>query len=378
LKKLLLIFLLHACISTGAQTKDLPDSLRQVVWAARLHDGFIFAHNIHVQNTKGTHPYGFELEYSHLRTDPLTVEKYKCYPRSGFSFTYVDFNKDFLGRSYSLSYFLEPNFRLGNALKMNVRGAAGFSYLTNPYDSIKNPDNQSYSGHINSFLQLGVGLSYPLSKHLAIYALGNFFHNSNGGFKLPNAGVNYINASIGLQYNTYSTRLPAYKKEKDTSWKQEPVHYDLSLYYSPKGGYNGTADNYKASRKFVAGISFQVAKRVSNLDAITASAEVYYDDALRSIKQIFIADSASSNVLAGFLIGHQFLFNHFTFSQEFGVYVFKDTKKYDDIYQDLFHPFYQRWSLSYRLKKHWSVGVSLLAHYQIADYVDGRVIYRFR
>ncbi len=375
LKKLMLPFLSLLCLHVFSQKKGLPDSLRQLVLAARYHSGFIFAHNVHVQDTKHTYPDGFELEYAHLRSDSATVAKYKCYPRSGFSFTYVDFNKQLLGRSYSICYFLEPNYRLGNKLRMSLRAAAGLSYLTNPFDSIKNPANESYSGHINNFLQLDLGLSYPLSQHFMVYAMGNFFHNSNGGFKLPNAGVNYINTSIGLQYYAYSTKLPVYKKETDTSWKHHSFHIDAAIYYSPKGGYN--ADS-AAHRKFVVGGSVQIVKQVGNIDAITATAEIYYDDALRSIKKVYVQDSLSSNVLAGILIGHQFLLNRFTFSQEFGVYVFKQTKLYDEIYQNLFHTFYQRWGISYNIKKRWFVGINLLAHYQVADFIDARLIYRIR
>src|ERR1044072_7573523 len=223
-KKIILLFLLIQCSNTFSQKKDLPDSLRQLVLAARYHSGFIFAHSIHVENTKGTHPNGFELEYSHVRTDAAARSKFNCYPRTGFSFTYVDFNKALLGKSYSVSYFLEPTYRLGNRLKMSLRASAGFSYLTNPFDSVKNPENQSYSGHVNSFLQLGFGFSYPVNKHLAVYTMANFFHNSNGGFKEPNAGVNYVNASIGLQYYKYNTRFPVYRTERDTAWRHQPVH----------------------------------------------------------------------------------------------------------------------------------------------------------
>lgn len=374
LKKLMFLFFITGCVKVSAQKKNLPDSLRQLVLAARFHSGFIFAHNIYVQNTKGVHPNGFELEYSHLRTDSAEAAKFKCYPRTGFSFTYVDFNSDLLGRSYSAAYFLEPNYRLGNKLRMNLRAAAGFSYLTNPFDSVKNPTNQSYSGHVNIFLQLGLGLVYPLNNHLAVYAMGNFFHNSNGGFKLPNSGVNYINASIGLQYYKYNTHLPVYKKERDTSWKHKSFHANVSWYYSPKGGYNSDSS---AHRKFVIGTAVQVVKQVSNLDAITGAAEIYYDDALRTIKETFIQDT-SSNVLGGLLIGHQFLLNRFVFSQELGVYVFKQTKAFNDGYTDMFHTLYQRWGISYNIKSRWSVGISLLSHAQIADFIDGRGIYRFK
>ena len=371
------LFFITGIVNVTAQTKDLPDSLRQIVLAVRFHSGSIFAHNTYVQNTKGIHPTGFEFEYSHLQSDSATVTNFKCYPRSGFSFTYVDFNSDLLGRSYSAAYFLEPNYRLGNKLKLNGRASSGFSYLTNPFDSIKNPQNRTYSGHINIFLQLGLGLSYPLNNQIDLYAMGNFFHNSNGGLLLPNAGINYLNASIGLKYYSQSARLPVYDKERDTSWKHQPVHIDVSWYYSPKGGYNRTAMSFAPARKFVLGASVQFSKQVSRIDAITGTTEIYYDDALRSIKHIFRQDS-SSNILVGVLVGHQFLLNRFIFSQELGVYVFKETKRYNETYQDLFHTLYERWGISYSIRKRWSVGINILTHAQIADFIDGRVIYRFK
>ena len=374
-KKLLLFFCIIYVINVDAQKKEIPDSLRQFVLAARYHSGFMFAHSIFVENVKGTYPNGFELEYSHVRTDAATKYKFNSYPRTGFAFTYVDYNRDFLGKSYALSYFLEPNYRIGNSLKLFLRASGGVAYFTNPHDSSKNPLNQSYSTHINSFLQLGFGLSYPVSKHFAAYGMASFFHSSNAGFKEPNAGVNYINASIGLQYYKYSTRFPVYKLESDTSWKHQPVHFDAALFYSPKSGYDADTS---VARKFVLGTSVTAIKQVSNIDAITAGAEIYYDDGMRSVKENIILDDSSSNTLVGLLIGHQFLLNRFTFSQELGFYVYKQTEVYNNTYRDLFYTVYHRWGLTYNIKKRWYIGINLLAHRQIADFIDGRLIYRLK
>jgi len=373
-KKLLLIFFIIAYTCTNAQKHIVPDSLHQLTLAARYHSGFIFAHNVHVQNTKGLNPNGFEFEYANLKTDSATHAKFKCYPRLGLSFTYIDFDSILLGKSYSLSYFIEPNYRLGNNLRMGFRASAGLSYLTHPYDEVKNPANQSYSGHVNSFLQLGLGFSYPVSKHVGIYVMANFFHNSNGGFKLPNAGLNYINGSVGIQYFQYSSHLPAYIKVKDSSWKHQPTHIDVSVFYSPKGGYKPDSSS---QRKFVLGTSVQIVKQVGNIDALTAAAEIYYDDGLRSIKDVYVKDNSSAT-LAGVLVGHQFLFNRFTFSQQLGVYVFKQTRKYNDEYENLFHTIYHRWGLNYKINNHWFAGITLLAHNQIADFIDARITYRIK
>ena len=375
-QKLPLLFFVLAFSNVYAQNKITTDSLKQTVLAARYHTGIIFAHNIHVQNTKGTHPDGFEFEYAHMHSDSATVAKFKCFARTGLSFTYVDFNKALLGKSYSLNYFLEPSYKLSTNLKMDVRLSAGFSWLTNPHDNLKNPTNETYSGHINNFFQVDFGFSYALNKHVEVYTMENFFHNSNGGLKQPNAGLNYINTSIGLQYFQYSTHLPSYKKRVDTSWKHKPVNIDFSIFSSPKDGYS-KSDTAKQEHKYVLGASLQIVKQVSNIDAITAAAEIYYDDALRSIKDAYIKDKSSAT-LAGVLIGHQFLLNRFTFTQQLGVYIFKQTKVYDETYQDLFHTIYHRWGLNYKINNHWFTGITLLAHNQIADFIDVRLTYRIK
>ncbi len=374
LRKLLLFFLLAAFIHTNAQKRYNTDSLKQVVLAARYHFGFMFAHSVHVENVKGINPYGFELEYSHLRTGIAVKNKYNSYPRTGFSFTYTNYNRNFLGQAYALSYFVEPNFRVGNSLKLLLRASGGLAYFTNPYDAIKNPSNHSYSTHINSYLQFDLGLSYPVSKHFALYGMGGFFHASNAGFKEPNAGVNYINASIGLQYYAYSTRLPVYNHGSDTSWRHQPMHFEAAIFYSPKSGYKRDTS---VARNFLIGTSVTAIKQISNIDALTAGAEIYYDGGLRSTKEYIVGDT-SSNTFAGLLIGHRFLLNRFTFSQELGFYIHKQTKVYNTTYRDLYHTIYHRWGLSYNIKNRWSIGVNLLAHKQVADFIDGRLIYRLK
>ncbi|MFT4155077.1 acyloxyacyl hydrolase [Parafilimonas sp.] len=373
-RKLLLLFLTGAFAKADAQKKDNADSLNQVVLAARYHSGFMFAHSIHVENVKGIHPCGFELEYSRAHTDSIIKGRYNSYPRTGVSFTYTDYKRDFLGKAYALSYFAEPDFRVGNSLKILLRASGGLAYLTNPYDEIKNPSNHSYSTAINSFLQLDLGLSCPVSRHWAVYGLAGFFHASNAGFKEPNAGVNYINASIGLQYYAYATRLPVYRHASDTSWRHQPVHVDASVFYTPKSGYKRDT---AVARNFLIGASITAIKQISNIDAITAGAEIYYDDGLRTTKEYIVRDT-SSNTFAGLLIGHRFLLNRFTFSQELGFYIHKQTKVYNEIYRDLYHTIYHRWGLTYNIKGRWSVGINLLAHKQVADFIDGRLIYRLR
>ncbi|HYK46824.1 MAG TPA: hypothetical protein VEV83_16715, partial [Parafilimonas sp.] len=61
-----------------------------------------------------------------------------------------------------------------------------------------------------------------------------------------------------------------------------------------------------------------------------------------------------------------------------GIYVYKQTDYYNEVYADLFHTIYHRWGLNYQMGRHWLIGLNLLAHNQIADFIDGRLTYRIK
>lgn len=374
--KYFLLFLLSPLLFNSniqAQTLSKNDSLKQVVLGGIFHHGFIFAHSYHVDNVRGARPSGFQFEYAKHFTDTNTFKKYHCFPSAGWLFNYTYFDKKILGSAWSLGYFLEPQYRINDKINFHIHGTLGVSYVTNPFDSLKNPENASYSLPVNFYLQLGFGLSYKITKHTSINTMAGFFHNSNGDLAEPNRGVNYINYSIRLLYHTYTNELPHYSISKDSSWRQKSLNYEAALFFNPKQGYNA---GFVPKRKFVVGANFEAIKQVSSSNAITIGGEIYYDDAIRSIKDIYKDNTPST--LAGLLIGHRFLINKFSFSQQMGVYVYKHLKEYNNYYGNRWKTLYQRYSINYNIKSNWYLGVSLLTHAQVADFIDGRVIYRLR
>lgn len=363
------------CIQAGAQADTAAitnTSHAYTVYALRLNYGVIYAHTQHVENTAGAHPRGFDFEYSKQLTDKEKWEYYRCYPRTGFVFSYCNFNTHILGKAYTLGYFIEPNYRLGPATSFFLRAAAGLSYLTNPHDSIKNPDNQSYSLPVNAYLSLGAGLNYSLSRHLALSFMASFQHNSNGGFELPNHGINYPTASVGVKYSLQNNALPVFTKEPIQSYRHSKVTYDAGFYYSPKSGYNAA---WVSKRKFLAGGFVQASKQVSPLDAITLMLEAYHDGGLASIKKN-LGDNTNCNMV-GLMAGHEFIFRHILFSQQLGYYLYKRTQTFSVLYNQAFPGIYHRWGLRYKLTQHLYAGFNMLVHKQVADFVDLRVQYRF-
>ncbi len=83
---------------TGSDTLN-PAKLRSMFsMGAGLQHGFIFAHSPAVENTKGAHPTGVELNVTWQRNDKAVWDLCRCYPRKGLLLTYYDYDTKILGK----------------------------------------------------------------------------------------------------------------------------------------------------------------------------------------------------------------------------------------------------------------------------------------
>ncbi|WP_029035606.1 acyloxyacyl hydrolase [Salinimicrobium terrae] len=330
-----------------------------------VQHGFIFAHSEDVQNTKGARPTGIETIFSWQRNDSAIFALCHCYPRQGLLLAYYDYDVQILGKSGTAAYFLEPTYRISDHVLFSFKGAGGLSYLTNPYDSISNPGNQSYSTHLSAYLLVGVGAWVQLSEQWWLNPNLNYQHISNGSTRQPNKGINWPTAGIAVNYQpTYRpwyTGTPTSEK----SWKDYSPRYDIALLGTLRNGEDEAGDR---RRYPLGGLALQAGKQVGSLSMLTLGAEAYYDEELK--EKLRSEGLDASPIKAGVLLGHEFLLGRFQFSQRLGVYVFDQTPYYDRI----FH----RWGLQYRINRHFSAGFNLLAHRHVAEVIDFRLAYTFQ
>jgi hypothetical protein len=73
--------------------------------------------------------------------------------------------------------------------------------------------------------------------------------------------------------------------------------------------------------------------------------------------------------LIGLLGGHEFLFNRCIFSQQLGVYLYKEVPG------ELINRVYHRWGFNYKLNRRVMLGINLNANLQKAFILDGRLIF---
>jgi hypothetical protein len=327
--------------------------------------GFIFPHSVDVQNTSGARPTGIEAIFSWQRTDSVIFALCHCNPRQGLLLSYYDYDVDLLGQSATAAYFLEPTYQISKNLLFSLKGAGGLSYLNSPYDSITNPGNQSYSTHVSIYLLVGVGVWVKLSENFWLNSSVNYQHISNGGMRQPNKGINWPTAGIALSYQPNPRSLYTGVRTKDKFWKNYPARYDFAVLGTMNRGFNAAGER---KRFFGGGLAFQAAKQVGSLNMLTVGAEVYFDEKLQD--RLRRDGLEASPVKSGLLLGHEFLLGRFQFSQRLGLYIFDQTPYYDRI----FH----RWGIQYRLNRYLSTGINLLAHRQVAEFIDLRLSYTFQ
>ena len=326
--------------------------------------GFIFAHSEAVENTKGSNPTGIEGILSWQRNDSATWSLCNCFPRKGLLLAYYDYDNKVLGKSITGAYFLEPTYRLSKGSFFAFKGAAGISYLTNPFDSVRNPRNQSYSTHVSAYLLLGVGVWFRVGGQWWLNPSVNYQHESNGGLREPNKGINWPTAGIALSYQPQAATYYTGQRIKERTWTRRPLRWDAILF----GIARRDLDERGQSRRLpLVGVGVQAAKQVGRISNITLGVEGYRDEELR---MELLKDSIDvPPVKAGLQAGHEFILGRFLFTQQVGVYIYDKTPYFDRLYH--------RWGVQYRMGRV-GVGFNLKAHKQVADFADLRVSYSFK
>ena len=365
------IFLLSILSLMGPQSKGVAqDSLVNVgkyqpirIYQVGYTMGPIIAHSSEVQNTQGSIPRGLEFTLAWQRNDQDAWNKCGCSPTQGVQFAYYDYDNVSLGKSLNVSYMLEPTYRLSSRSSFSYRAIFGISYMTNPYDVYTNPTNQSYTTTVNGFIGAGVGYWHHLSDHWSLGGLVEFHHISNSGLQVPNFGINWPTAGINLRYRTNPRRLQVFQRTPFI--KNKHVLYDVSIFGTVKKlgtEADGTSTSYP-----LAGVAFQAARQVGRINNLTVGTEIFWDNALK--KHLLDDGSGLDPWRMDIMVGHEFILGRLLFSQRIGVYIYQAGNYFD--------PFFHQWGLTYRIIDHWSVGVDLKVHTEVADYGALRFTHTF-
>jgi hypothetical protein len=358
--RLTFIFVVTILVSTVGYAQDSLGNKPSFNYGLNANYGFVFAHSNDVENTANSFPRGTTASFNWQRTDKQILNQYNCFPRQSLLIALYDFDNSILGKGMNLAYSMEPHFMMTRHLSFYPKVSIGAAFLSNPSDPVKNPTNKSYSLPVSAYLSLGAGLRWQFSSRLAISLSAEYQHVSNGGLREPNLGINWPTVGLGIEYSPKGLTLKKYDREKEGNKNLRALRMHLEFFGIVKGA------NINAVRVYepIAGMNFVTSKQVSRLHAWTAGIELYQDQFL--VERLESEGIASTGLRSGILVGHEFLLGKFVFSQQLGLYL--SGQHNNDL-------LYHRWGLRYHFLPRWTIGVSLRAHKQVADFTDLRVAY---
>ncbi|MEN8251247.1 MAG: acyloxyacyl hydrolase [Bacteroidota bacterium] len=361
----ILIIILILLASPIYATNFRQDSVKYpFTIGVKSHYGFIIIHSRAIREIKDSYPIGFEIDFSWHQNGQKQWDNCHCYPRVGLMVNYFYFdNPEILGNGFSAVYYIEPFFGAHRKLSFSTRAGAGLTYLTNPYDEVTNPNNLSYSTHLNSFLLIDLTVNYRISEKISLNVSGSYNHTSNGGIKVPNKGLNFPTAGLGIDYTYEPQEFINWDKTKfkETGKKRQRLDMDmLGILKSYKHG--------EPLEHLIWGGSVNYSYQIGRLSALVGSTELMVNGVVKEeMKRKGIQGVSHARV--GLLFGHEFLMGRYHFSTQMGIYAYRP---YVDNDYDLL---YQRYKLTYRFANGLYTGISLKAHRQVADYFDIRIGY---
>lgn len=185
MKKILLILLLALALKSYGQRENSYFTLNYFY-------GNIIKHKADASVFLQGHPTGIYVSFNTKTFGENAWQSHYNYPDLGYSFGYIDYKSNILGKLYAAyghyNFYLLKN---NSQNKLILRAGIGLAYNTNPYNKESNNKNVAFGTHLNSstYFKLYFQRELLLNK-LGLNAGFNFIHASNSSVKSPNSGIN--------------------------------------------------------------------------------------------------------------------------------------------------------------------------------------------
>lgn len=169
-----------------------------------------------------------------------------------YNLVYLDMDQmqnNLWGRNYGFgkvySATANVDFRLANYGDFDVlfSPTIGIAYITKTVYT--EPDSYFFGSHFNAVFDAGLGIQYNFTDDYSLTSKVSFLHFSNGAIQLPNAGVNTLSATIGIQKNLNKTKTEIEEKKPEQNIKKQAV--EISVGVGQRGKYKIKDAFYRVS-----------------------------------------------------------------------------------------------------------------------------------
>ena len=370
----LLLFIISnpACYaqdSTGLLYRFLHDGHLGI--AVNDLPGFIWAHSDQNKNIYGPGN-SFEVQFIKKTTGKQPWEiKYRL-PRISLALMYCDFGKPSLtGKAISII----PQFEFGIIRKphaeLNFKLGTGLGYLTKIFDAQDNYKNITIGAPLNLAFQAMLVYHQRLYQNIELNAGFGLMHFSCGNIRLPNLGINYPSASIGVSYflsDPYIRQVPLMDSLHQVLDKEKKWGY----YFF--GGWAYKEQGNERFRRFdVFTLSSNFQYKMSMRSTWLAGIDVFYDKSYFYLSTPDLHNYTSArlkdNLQSAITVGHDLKAGKISMITQLGIYTYYPYK--------VKKPVYERIGLKAQVYKGIFIGSFLKTHFMQADFVEWVAGYQF-
>lgn len=353
---LLCLYLLH---SFAACQESPVDQKKYFLAGARLNYGLVIAHTQSIVKAANSNPIGIQADFSWHFNTRKAYDFCNCLPRLGVSAYFWDYrNNDILGHSFSVIAFAEPFFNLYRRFKFSLRPGFGLAYMTNPYDSLSNPDNLAYSTHIGYSLLLNVTAYYSISDRLLINLAVNYNHVSNGGVKIPNKGLNYPTLSLGLDYSLLPMQFNRFQATGSGRFNRKNRIILATLI-----GFKGLLIDDKTYSIF--GLYSKYLFHLGRNSYLAEGIEFNIDQTKIKLSEVYEGTDPNDRYILSLSSGYEHTLGKFSLTFDLGLYLRNPDRAKDVLYQ--------RYGAKIHIFKGFFAGINLKAHRHYAEFFDIRM-----
>ena len=270
----------------------------------------------------------------------ISYTKYSNYaPNFGIGLNYINSgNQTYIGNIGGIYGFtkmlLTPK---DSTLKFKL--GIGTAYVEKIYDPIKNNKNIAIGTHWNANVVLQIEKEIAIKKQHFLHLGFSITHFSNGAFKNPNLGLNFVSFALGYSYfkNKKTVFVP---KENDKQMK-----WSINIAWK-----TGFRENYEyQERKYpFHSLSIFANNQKNNKKNYLFGIDFFYNPSV----QFF--NSATSPLQIGSFIGKEWSLNKLLLEIDLGTYLFDQYKSDGFIYQRL--------AINYNITKNIKTSISLKLH----------------
>ena len=183
---------------------DGQDAVTQIPWMAggSMHTGFLVNHHNNMRILNEQTPYALEFFIAKPTGGEKPWQSFYRNPLYGISCMMLNTGSpSYLGKTYAVYPFLHFSLTdVDRTVNLNLRFGTGVAYVEKIFDRFSNYKNMTISSHLNVLLAFRMEGRIRVAAPLYVSGGWALTHISNGAFKKPNSGLNYITVFAGAGY----------------------------------------------------------------------------------------------------------------------------------------------------------------------------------